>query len=783
MADQLTTWVNTALVEWQALAQNWSFELAESLYNKLEYLGDYATNFDLAELRQPAVDFCIYLSSFVEVKPNEQHLEELKRLAAELEAAVRPAPSADAAIAVVMVGPQNDEWQAAFQREQLQLRTVLTGTALADALKQGPPRALICPLRTLEQIRPVLDQWSKTQRSPQIVLITVDPNPSPASRVEASLADVDLNLERPSPAVAAAEVRSVLNSQKEQASYRVLLVDDDPQIAIFVGAVLKANGMVFKAVETAQQAMLEVSSFKPHLLLVDLNLPGVGGLELTAELRRRSDSLILPIVFLSGDTSDTARFSALKVGGDDFLTKPIHPRHLVTAVRTRIKRVRALAQRAQVSVTQGYASANASGAPAATAASNPGLRPSSRLQRRGEWLEALRDASMQQGSEPRALLLLRVDQAKQLSEQLGMLAQSGLETAIGGRIAEQIGARDALCLMQPFVFALLVFGLRQQEVAGLADSVLHHVNAVPFQVAISVQKITLSIGICLDPVLHNDPDKWFNAAHTAALMAQRTGGNRIEGVMSGLPPGVSQERAMQIRTLLDRPLDRSRLQIEYVPWLPLRDNAAGFYELRAHLSDPREPLNPIPRAQFASFASELGLLSKIDQLAAAFAVESMIQQATMGRVERVLLHASADYLAQMREPPSRVLAPDSFIFALSCAELLRCEARMLDGIAQMGASICALVSEQELGLVESMRQLPLSLLWISARLLNDAERAAAVSQVREICTAQRWKLLVGDVAEHNLLARLWHLGTDFAQGNALAAPGSRMDFDFSEIAL
>jgi PleD family two-component response regulator len=78
---------------------------------------------------------------------------------------------------------------------------------------------------------------------------------------------------------------------------------------------------------------------------MDLNMPGANGIELTALIREQDAFLHTPIVFLSGESSDDLQFDAIESGGDDFLTKPIRPRHLISAVQTRVRARRAVEAR------------------------------------------------------------------------------------------------------------------------------------------------------------------------------------------------------------------------------------------------------------------------------------------------------------------------------------------------------------------------------------------------------------------------------------------------------
>jgi CheY-like chemotaxis protein len=122
--------------------------------------------------------------------------------------------------------------------------------------------------------------------------------------------------------------------------HRVLIVDDDKSMRIFCASVLRHNNLQARAVATPEEALLALHDFSPDVILVDLYMPQLSGFELLALFRAHPRTAFTPVVLLSGDSDTEKRFDALHIGGDDFLLKPIRPRHLVAAVTSRARRAR-----------------------------------------------------------------------------------------------------------------------------------------------------------------------------------------------------------------------------------------------------------------------------------------------------------------------------------------------------------------------------------------------------------------------------------------------------------
>ena len=123
---------------------------------------------------------------------------------------------------------------------------------------------------------------------------------------------------------------------------RVLVVDDHPLFRDGLAGLLATvdDVEVVGAVEDGETAVRRCAELAPDVVLMDLNMPGANGIELTALIREQETHAHTPIVFLSGESSEDLQFDAIDAGGDDFLSKPIRPRHLISAVQTRVRRHR-----------------------------------------------------------------------------------------------------------------------------------------------------------------------------------------------------------------------------------------------------------------------------------------------------------------------------------------------------------------------------------------------------------------------------------------------------------
>ena len=133
-----------------------------------------------------------------------------------------------------------------------------------------------------------------------------------------------------------------LTTPRQSEPYRVLVVDDDISLASHYALVLQQAGMLAVSVSDPVQIMQQLADFGPDLILMDVYMPIYTGVEIARVVRQMDAYVGIPIVFLSTEADVDKQFDAMRFGGDEFLTKPIHPSHLVAAITTRVERSRKL---------------------------------------------------------------------------------------------------------------------------------------------------------------------------------------------------------------------------------------------------------------------------------------------------------------------------------------------------------------------------------------------------------------------------------------------------------
>ncbi|MHA6492391.1 diguanylate cyclase [Pseudomonas borbori] len=308
---QLALSINTCL---EAVAKN-SGRLTSSLINELNNLmhrlpriglrhGDQIGQTVLHQLRKP-----VYLAL--------QHLEQAERLARQLDF---------------------------FGITAVPLETA---NAFRDAMLDRHPAAIVmdvdfsgrgCGLRLAEVVQEGLEQ-----KIPLLFFSQTDTDtPTRLAAVRAGgqdfftgTLDASMLLER----------IEVLTHVTQNEPYKVLIIDDSRAQATYTERVLNSAGIVTRTLLDPIQAMTELADFQPDLIILDMYMPECNGPELAKVIRHNDRYVSVPIIYLSAEDDLDKQLDAMSEGGDDFLTKPIKPRHLIATVRNRAARARNLKAR------------------------------------------------------------------------------------------------------------------------------------------------------------------------------------------------------------------------------------------------------------------------------------------------------------------------------------------------------------------------------------------------------------------------------------------------------
>ena len=121
---------------------------------------------------------------------------------------------------------------------------------------------------------------------------------------------------------------------------RILIVDDEPDILEILQYNLNTEGYQVKTAKNGKQAINLANDWMPHLVLLDVMMPEMDGIEACEELRKNKNLQNLIIIFLSARGEDFSQVAGLDAGADDYITKPIKPKVLISKIKAILRRLK-----------------------------------------------------------------------------------------------------------------------------------------------------------------------------------------------------------------------------------------------------------------------------------------------------------------------------------------------------------------------------------------------------------------------------------------------------------
>lgn len=134
----------------------------------------------------------------------------------------------------------------------------------------------------------------------------------------------------------------------ENSAYRILLVDDEEDIIDFVSYNLRKEGYTVHSATNGREAMARAAEVLPHLILLDIMMPEMDGIETCRELKRMNGMDDTIIVFFTARSEDFTQIQGLDAGADDYITKPIKPAVLISKVNALLRRHKAVKEASDV---------------------------------------------------------------------------------------------------------------------------------------------------------------------------------------------------------------------------------------------------------------------------------------------------------------------------------------------------------------------------------------------------------------------------------------------------
>ena len=550
--------------------------------------------------------------------------------------------------------------------------------------------------------------------------------------------------------------------------YRVVIVEDDRSQALFAEAILRGAGMLAEVVSAPERLMATMEQFAPDLVLMDLHMPGTSGTTLTVQIREQPRFEQIPVVFLTGDQDPDRQLEVLEHGADDFILKPVRPRHLIAAVQSRVRRARA-AQTRQI-------------------VSEPEHHPVTGLFTRPVLMQKL-GASIP--STTGGALLVEMGNAIALRNRYGY---AGFESLMNdaGRLLGTIAKGQAAARLSDNAFLVLAPDLQPSQLDAYARTLRDGIGYHDFHVEKEPLRLRCAIGYTA--LSHGFADA--GAVLAAAEDAVRNAREQVIGIAAYVPPPELAPPTGGIADALRASLsgEADLIHLAFQPVVAVAGGEDAQFQVLVRMRDV-QGVEQMAR-DFLPVAEASGLLPALDRWVMERALVLLQKRRAESKPMRLFVSQSPRTLAQDAYSGWLVHALEqSSVEGTSLVVDIRLDDALVhsmllrqfcERMVPAGVQLC--LSQYRHGTDADMllQQLPLGYLRLAADFARQPLPPELRDEMREVIDrAHRLGLqVIGQAVEDpQAAAALWMGGIDFIQGNLVQRAEQALDFDFQHATL
>ncbi len=297
-------------------------------------------------------------------------------------------------------------------------------------------------------------------------------------------------------------VLDLLQSQ-EQEPYRVLVVEDSPTAVAMIRRSLSQHGIDSHPIGNPQTLLCAVERYRPDLVLMDMYMPHCTGVEATRVLRQLQSYQSLPVVYLSSETDMGMQVEALRLGGDQFITKPFNPVLLAAVVKTKIERYREMQRHSQHDSLTGLLNHSAA---------------KSRLD--------LLVRSLEDSREQLCVAMLDIDHFKSVNDLYGHPVGDQVIRSLAWLLKGRLRGSDIVGRYGGEEFIVVLRNASLGEAEAVLDCIRADFATLPHAHSTGTLRATFSAGLASYPKWTTGNDLT-HAADEALLEAKRRGRNRV----------------------------------------------------------------------------------------------------------------------------------------------------------------------------------------------------------------------------------------------------------------
>ena len=533
---------------------------------------------------------------------------------------------------------------------------------------------------------------------------------------------------------------------------RIMIVDDDPAMTALESEILRHIGMEVLCVNQPLHGLQHAAKFKPDLVILDMHMPDINGMELAILLRQDPELLLLPIIFITSDTDANLHKNIKALGVSALLTKPFEPAELINvceqaladtaALKNRVARVTRHSQQPQ-QINRSY------------------------------FFTALEDElqNNNQGEQTSALYYFSIAKLDELTRQLGPVDLITLHDQFFHRLNDTIGSDEQWIDLSPLVACVLAGKRTTDFHRQRSEQLAKHLSSQPY--SLKGKQLGLHIKQGVTPL-----NAALGSANNALLRAEQA----FEATLKGVPPAASASPADSPNLPNFSQIVFSRdLALAFQPIISLEDAQIEHFSVLTRLRvDDGEP---IPAGQFLSRINQPGKRLELDRWVLQQAVSAIAENSQTREKATLFIHLAEETLQQsaffsfaanvLRS--SRLRGDERLIFMLEEGWVINHfhqTSEIAKALRDIRCGICITRAGENEQIMPLLETLTSSYLRLSPKLTGNNHNPALLDQLITTANRHKIKVIATQIENSHNLSSLWMQGVRLFEGFFIQPPDS-----------
>ncbi len=558
-------------------------------------------------------------------------------------------------------------------------------------------------------------------------------------------------------------VRTLIHTIKaSEISYKVMVVDDEELVAEYHAEILRNAGMDVIFVSNPMQSLQRATEFKPDLVVLDMHMPEINGIELATLLRQHEQFLLLPIIFVTADTSSKLHQSIESLGVNGILTKPVDMDALVNACERAIRDTFALKHRIESITQRGH--------------------HNNQITRSYFYAAIDNELQAEQSHQtPTALYYIALDIEENFYQEFGPSGTAILHEQFCQGLGQIIGSEEQWSDVSNFVACILVGKRTRSQHQQRVAQILEQMQGITYCIEDDVFAINAHIGVhFLDTETGN--------ANTALTHAEQAYERSKESVSPPSPPtdkaDINEDKiaASTASITLSNRLPEENLRICYQPMISLESSQIEHYEalVRWRVDDEL-----IPAAKFLHYLEHSSMRVDLDRWVLQSAITAITVDSYARENASLFIHLSDETLAQksffsfaanvLRSSRLRGQRRLIFIFQESWVAQHPADARaVLNSLRNIECGACLSHAGSTNESIDIMNTFGFNFVRLSptltSNLITDSEQERQLAKLVGAAKNSGAEIIATQVEDSKNLSTLWINGVRLFQGFLLQSP-------------